>query len=163
MNWEQAALIAEVVSGIAVVISLIYIAVQIRANTREARANAFQLAIQSEMEVAGVFAEYAATWDRVVRGEPIPEGEERRLAILLFNLLMLDSERRYRQFASGYLQAQSWHARQQTLPLIVGLPIFKDWRESLGAKGHAADFLRLVDECADRVSASAEGSTRSPR
>jgi hypothetical protein len=162
MSWEQGAMIAEVVSAIAVVISLIYVAVQIRANTREARANAFQLAIQSEMDVAGVFAEHAATWDRVVKGEPIPDGAERRLAILLFNLLMLDSERRYRQFASGYLQAQSWDARHQTLPLIVRLPIFRDWRESLGAKGHSPDFLQIVDECATRGSEfSDEDSTGS--
>lgn len=154
MNWEIAASIAEVVSAVAVVVSLVYLAIQIRSNTKTTKANAYQLAIQSEMETAVVFLGHAGTWDKVITGQPISEGEELRAAILLFNLLMLDSERRYQQFTLGYLEAQPWEARYQTLPKIVSLPIFRAWRNSLGAQGHSAGFLRLVDECASKIASS---------
>ena len=148
MNWSQAASIADVVSGIAVVVSLIYLAMQIRGNTKATRANAFQGVIRSEMEMAAIFIENAAVWDKVVEGEPIAEGEEMRRAIMLYNMFMLDTVRRYRQYSIGYLEAQAWEARRKTLPSIVKLPIFKEWRKSYGAHGQAADFLKLLDEFA---------------
>ena len=159
MNWDLAASIAEVISAVAVVVSLVYLAIQIRSNTKATKANAYQLAIQSEMDVAVVFIDNASIWDKVVKGEPTSDGEEQRTAILLFNLLMLDSERRYHQYALGYLQAQPWEARRQTLPQIVRLPMFPVWRSSLGARSHSADFLKLVDECAAQVTESSRKRT----
>lgn len=40
MNWEFAAVVAQIIGALAVVISLIYLAQQIRAQTRESRLNA---------------------------------------------------------------------------------------------------------------------------
>ncbi|MEJ2760741.1 MAG: hypothetical protein P8126_04195 [Gammaproteobacteria bacterium] len=150
MNWSQAGSIADVVSGIAVIISLIYLSIQIRDNTKAARANAFQGVIRSEMELAAVFIENAAIWDKVVQGKTIADGEEMRIAIMLYNMFMLDTVRRYRQYSIGYLEAQAWEARRKTLPSIVKLPIFKEWRKSYGAHGQAADFLELLDDLASR-------------
>jgi hypothetical protein len=148
MNWPLAASIAEVISAVAVVASLVYLAVQVRANTKATRASAFQTAIQSEMDLATVFVENARVWDKVVTGAPLAEGEEMRAGILLYNMLMLDTARRHQQYAEGYLEAQAWKARRETLPSIVGLPVYRGWRASLGARGHSADFLALLDECA---------------
>jgi hypothetical protein len=155
MNWTLAASIAEVIGAIAVVVSLAYLAIQVRANTKATRASAFQTAIQSEMDLATVFVENAAVWDKVVTGAPLAEGEEARSAILLYNMLMLDTARRYQQYAFGYLEAQAWEARRETLPAIVTLPVYAAWRTSLGARGHSAEFLELLDECA----ASAGGTS----
>lgn len=148
MNWSQAASIADVVSGIAVVVSLIYLSIQIRGNTKATRSNAFQTAIRSEMDLAAVFIENAEIWDKVVKGAPFAEGEEKRKAIILYNMFMLDTVRRYRQYSVGFLEAEAWKARREALPLIVKLPIFNEWRTSFGAKGHPADFLELLDELA---------------
>lgn len=145
MNWAQAAYIAQVVSGIAVVLSLVYLAIQVRGNTKATKANAFQGVIRSEMELAAILIENAAVWDKVLKGEPIAEGEETRIAIILYNMFMLDTLRRYRQYSVGYLEAEAWKARRQTLPAIVSLPIFSIWRKSFGAQGHPTDFLEILD------------------
>jgi len=42
MNWEAISATAEVVAGISIVISLIYVGVQIRLKTRELRAASFR-------------------------------------------------------------------------------------------------------------------------
>ena len=147
MNWSQAAYIADVISGIAVVVSLVYLAIQIRDNTKATKANAFQGVIRSEMEMAAILIENAAIWDKVVSGQPIAEGEETRAAIMLYNMFMLDTLRRYRQFSVGYLESEAWKARRQTLPAIVNLPIYEKWRKSFGAHGHPSDFLEMLDSC----------------
>ncbi|MEQ8694269.1 MAG: hypothetical protein RIC85_02950 [Gammaproteobacteria bacterium] len=40
MNWELAAVVAQIVGAIAVVVSLVYLALQVRSQTRESRLNA---------------------------------------------------------------------------------------------------------------------------
>jgi len=64
---------------------------------------------------------------------------------------MVDTENRYYQFHSGFLDAPSWEGRLSTLQPIVKLPILNIWRESFGAKGHSAEFLELLDTLAEEA------------
>jgi hypothetical protein len=159
VNWTVVASIAELIGAVGVIVSLIYLSIQIRSNTRATKSGAYQMTIQSEMDLASVFIEHADVWDKVLTGSPLAGGAETRTGILLYNMLMLDTARRYQQYAFGYLEAQAWDARRETLPTVVALPIFREWRNSLGARGHSADFLRILDECVpDSAEASAGDS-----
>jgi hypothetical protein len=156
VSWDVAASISEVVGAAAVVISLVYLAIQVRENTTATKAAAFEATIQSEMDLAANFVAKADVWDKVLTGAPLTAGAERRTAIILFNMLMLDTARRYRQFLVGHLDEPAWEARRGTLPDLVSLPIFEFWRPSMGAKGHEAGFLKLLDDYAARQSRCAE-------
>jgi hypothetical protein len=114
----MAASIVEVVSAVAVVVSLVYVSTQIRASIDVNKANAFQATIDSEMNLATIVVEHAATWEKVVTGAPLVEGEETRRAAALYNLVMLDAERRYRQFNAGYLEARGWAGVRKSLPSL---------------------------------------------
>ncbi len=146
MDWVVAASIAEVVGAIAVVVSLIYLSIQIRAGTKATKAAAFQAVAQSEMDFASIVIENAGTWEKIVTDAPLSEGQETRAAIVLYNLFMLDSERRFHQYNSGYLEASAWEGRLRALPLLVKFSIFERWKTSLGGMAHSADFLELLDE-----------------
>jgi len=135
MALEYYANIAEIVGVILVVVTLVFLTMQIRQNTRALRSTT----IQSVME-------NAATWEKIQSGTPLASGEETRRAIVLFNVYMIETESRYHQFKTGYLDAQPWDGRLGTLPGVVRLPIFKLWRSSPGGESHAADFLALLDE-----------------
>ena len=95
--------------------------------------------------MSAVFADHAGTSDKVITGAPLAEGEESRRAILVYNLLMTESESRHHQMNVGYLDHSVWKARQSMLPQLASLPILA-WRESLGGISHAPDFLALLDE-----------------
>jgi hypothetical protein len=142
-NW---AAIAEVVGAVAIVVTLIYLAVQIRDGNREARANTIQAAIRNEMEVGAVIAPYAGIWDKVLTGEHLDPGEEVRTAIILYNLLLTESENRYYQFRSGYLDTQAWEGREASLRRIVQLPIYDVWKGTPGSLNHSADFLKVLED-----------------
>lgn len=157
MNWALITSIADVVGAIAVVISLVYLSVQVRTNTKASKANAFQTAIRSEIDLASIIIEHAGVWDKVVTGAPLAKGEETRTAILLYNMLMLDTAHRYRQYTDGYLDAQAWETRRETLPSIVSFTIFGVWRTSLGARGLPSDFMRLVDEVVSDLDGQGSG------
>lgn len=142
----------EFLGAIAVVVTLIYLAAQVKHNTRAARAATVQSTLTSELYTTATLAEHSSTWDKVVTGAPLASGEEKRRGIILFNLIMIESENRYIQFNSGYLEAQSWEGRLSSLSPLVGLPIFEAWRNTPGAMNHSADFLELLDSLAERVS-----------
>jgi hypothetical protein len=89
------------------------------------------------------------SWDvKVLNGELLASGEELRRGIVLYNMLMTDSENRFLHFESGYLDPQAWEIRRSTLRRVVGLPIFEIWRNSPGGNSHPADFLEILYEMA---------------
>jgi hypothetical protein len=139
------AMMAEIIGMFAIVFALIFIGLQIAASNREPRAATLQSAMNSEISMSAVFADHAGTSDKVITGAPLAEGEESRRAILVYNLLMTESESRHHQMNVGYLDHSVWKARQSMLPQLASLPILA-WRESLGGISHAPDFLALLDE-----------------
>ena len=145
MGLDLYANIAEIVGVIIVIVTLVFLTLQIRQNTRALRSTTIQSVMQSEMGFMSIIVENAGTWDKVITGAPLSSGEETRKAILLYNVFMIDTEVRYHQHKSGYLDPQPWEARLDTLPDIVKLPTFKLWRKSFGGLGHSADFLEILD------------------
>jgi len=159
MNWEAIGAIGEILGAAGVILTLGYLAFQIRAGTKATKAAAFQAVLQSEMDFASILIENAGTWEKIVTDAPLSEGEETRVAIVLYNLFMLDSERRFHQYNSGYLEASAWEGRLRSLPLLVKFSIFERWKTSLGGMAHSADFLELLDELSsdDPTSSSENG------
>jgi len=146
MNWEAIGAIGEVIGALAVVVSLIYLASQIRLNNSLARNDSLQTVLQSEMNFASIIINNADIWDRVIAGESFSDREENRKATILYNLYLLDSANRYFQYTTGYLDNDAWEGRRKTLHQLVRWPMFEIWRNSLGASGHSKAFLKVIDE-----------------
>lgn len=144
--------VAEIIASIGVIVSLIFVGFQLSEGNREARATTIQSTLSSEANMHYVLAEHAGIWDKVLTGAPLSDGEEMRRGIVLYNLMMTDSENRYYQFNSGYLDPQSWEGRLQSLSVLVRLPIFEIWRSTPGAMNHSADFLGLLDDMSKNTS-----------
>ena len=145
---SELASLAEIVASVGVILSLIFVGLQISEATRETKAATLRSAADSELFMAATVLNYAGTWDKVLNGEPLASGEETRTGIILFNLLTIESENRHHQFQAGFLDAQSWEGRRSTLESLAKLPIYKVWRNTQGAKGHSAEFLDLLDSFA---------------
>ena len=156
MTLEQYVSIAEILGVIAIFVTLIFLTVQIQQYTRATRAATIQSALHAELDVAAMFLANAGTWDKVITGAAIGEGEELRLAIGLYNVFMIDTENRYLQYRSGYLAESAWQGRLSTLPAVIGLPIFPKWRPTVGARSRSVDFLELIDELASKHCAQTE-------
>jgi len=145
-DWAS---IAEIIAAIGVILSLIFVGLQINEGNQETRAATMQAASDAEAFFITTIVNHSETWNKVVTGAPLQSGAETRRGINLYNFLMVDNENRYHQFRSGFLDASSWDGRLSILQPIVKLPIFKIWRESYGAKGHTAEFLALIDSLAE--------------
>ena len=152
MSIQDWAALAEIVGSIAVVLTLIYLAMQIRESNRETRAATVQSTLNNEMDMIAVMVENAGTWNKVVTGIPLEEGEEMRRGMLLYNLLMTETESRYHQYEAGYLDQEAWEQRLPAIRLTIGNPIHQIWRSSPGGAAKSTSFLRLLDEMAANAS-----------
>ena len=147
MNLDQIANIAEIIGVILVVITLVFLTMQIRQNTQAIRATTMESAMQSEMGFAALLLQEAGVWEKILTGAAVAEGEETRKSILLFNVFMIDTESRFHQFSIGYLDAKAWEGRYgSSLRTFIRLPTYELWRASIGGMSRSADFLQLMDD-----------------
>ena len=147
MKWKLSdwASIAEIIAAIGVIFSLIFVGLQLNEGNQETRAATIQATADAEAFMIATMANHSDTWFKVITGLPLESGAETHEGIILYNLLMVETENRFHQFHSGFLDAQSWEGRLSILQPTVRLPIFTQWRKSFGARAHSAEFLKLVD------------------
>jgi len=146
MTIQDWAAVAEIVGGIAVVLTLVYLSLQIRDSNRETRAITLQSVIGNDLSIHAVFVENAATWHKVITGAPLEDGEEMRRGIVLYNMLMSETEGRFFLYKTGYLDTVAWEQRLPAVRITIENPIHKLWRASPGAAAHSLDFLQMLDE-----------------
>ena len=140
------ALIAEIIAGIGVIVSLLFVGLELSEGNRETRAATMQAATDSEMALQAQFLRYPDILERINRGDSIEAGAEQRQAIVLYNMIMTEFENRYFQYQAGYLDTPVWERRLQGMRRIASFPIYEVWVHSPGAVMHSPSFLELLQQ-----------------
>ncbi|MGI9235019.1 MAG: hypothetical protein ACR2RD_15410 [Woeseiaceae bacterium] len=117
MNWEAVSASGEIIGAGAVIITLIYLAIQIRQGI-----NTVQGA--TEVELSKQFADYHAriagspelrsTWDKAIAGENLSD-DERATYIWLIAQLFFMLEGFFRQYKRKLLDEESWQPLEAML------------------------------------------------
>jgi hypothetical protein len=144
MSLQDWGAIGELIGGVAIIVSLIYVGLQIKHGNQEARAATLQATLDSEMFLQAEATRYAGVWEKVLTGMPLADGEESRRAILLYNMAMTVLQNRYYQFKTGYLDYSP------NLEDIISWPIYETWRASSGASNRSPEFLEILDAARQR-------------
>lgn len=145
MNWEAIGVIAEVVGAVAVVVSLAYLAIQVRSNTRALRAgSSFEtahswatfnelvvsmLAGDSEFQSGGesrLIRISAQFYDANSKADDLTD-TERVLMSYMHRALFQKLEGQYYLYKLGYLDEPIWHVRRDWARTIIELPMIKSW------------------------------------
>ncbi|MGI9262517.1 MAG: hypothetical protein ACR2QR_10805 [Woeseiaceae bacterium] len=140
MTIQDWGAIGEMIGGVAIIVSLLYVGLQLKQGNREAKAATLQAALDSEMVLQAEVLRYAGVWNKVQSDATFSDEEEERRGILLFNMMMTVYQNRYYQFQSGYLDDRPDFA------YVVSWPMFDIWRASGGATLRSPEFLALLDE-----------------
>ncbi len=143
---DQYANLAEIVGVLIIIVTLVFLTLQIQQNTKALRSTTIQATLQTELDLATLLAKNAGLWEKVLTAAPLASGEETRKAIILYSATMLEAENRYHQSQSGFLAPEAWEGRLGTLPKTVSLPVFNLWRTSIGASSRSTDFRELLDD-----------------
>jgi len=134
MTIQEWGSIGEIIGGVAVVISIIYLAIQIRSNTRAARASA---SFDATHSWATLNEKVAFMDDRTMKvtihsykpetrwGE-IEEVDRARIS-LLHRALFQKLEGQYYLYQYGLLEAGVWSKRKTWAAGLIQLPFYSEW------------------------------------
>ena len=125
MNWDAIAAVAELIAALGVIASLIYLATQIRQNTRTTRAAAFQGAITEGGHIYRMIAENSEAAQIFRNGMEEPD-KLTNDELFRFLMMLSSSFRGYENFFVQHLYGTaddiSWEAWTESIRTFLGTP-----------------------------------------
>jgi hypothetical protein len=121
MDWEAIGAIGQLISAAAVVLSLVYLGVQIRQNTKAVRSStrfAWMEAIQRQNALE---AQHISVFLRAAAPQPLDGQDELLLASILFSLLNA-VEALHVEWLEGNVDEAYWNARLNTALEYLAVP-----------------------------------------
>jgi len=144
MNWEAISAISEIVGAAAVVVSLIYVAAQIRQNTKMMRSAAKHSITETSQNFIYTAIDRSEEWVKLTTGEdPSTPDEDARMSLLVRAMLRGFESQCY-QYESGLLEEDEWCALRATIKDLCSLPGMSRYWDQL--KPHMSErLIRVVD------------------
>ena len=167
MNWDAIGAIGEILGALAVVVSILYLSIQIRSNTRATKASASFDATHSWAESneqghqmsAEDIADMHASYD--VNADPNVLSEVGRFRVEAFHRALFQKlEGQYFLYKFGYLEPDLWRKRSAWANGVIQLPFFRNWWENeLKQSVYSDEFVDAVTS-ADSIKAAVVGGRR---
>jgi hypothetical protein len=147
VTLEQLGNLGDLIGGIAVVASLLYVAVQLRQNTRitrsavrqsiAARASDLQLSVAQNNDILAAVA-------KLFQGKEMSPEESIRLHFFLGGLFRA-TEEAFLQHREGFLEDEYWNTRARLMINYLRYPgMFEAWKERLRSVYHPA-FVEWIE------------------
>jgi hypothetical protein len=131
MHWEAISTIAEVIGVIAVVVSLVYLSVQIRQNTKVAKAATRQAIAESTEKLGDDLisnGEIAEIFVKHLSGEELSAVENLRLQARCYRD-MQHWENIHYQFNEGLVSRDQWVGFRKNLVSLLAIDAYRDYWE----------------------------------
>ena len=130
MNWEAIGAVGDAAGGIGVVVSLVYLAIQTRSNTRAIQSASFHEVNASFAEISmaiSLDAEMTELIGKALKDAPeLTETERARFGFFALSFFRR-AESMFFQSEQGTLQHESWMGLRSTLRAIVQSREGRDW------------------------------------
>ena len=147
MNWSEFAAIAEAVASLAVVISLIYLAIQVRLQAKENQMSVVNSLTQQWGEALRTFATHKDLYEIWIRGladfESLSAEERGRFSAIVVNLTQI-FESLHLHHRAGKVDAGLWAGFDNRLRDVFATPGVQQWW-ALRKHWHTPRFQEYVD------------------
>jgi len=144
VNWEAISAIGQIVGALAVVISLLYLAREVRRNARAARVTAMQ-SINGWLRELGEHPQLTEVWYRGIHDFDSLKGPEivsfGALALQLFHIY----GETYHQQLEGHLDPRVWRETEASLRDFIAYPGIQAWWR-LRSHWFSEEFVKFVDQ-----------------
>lgn len=135
MNWEAIGAVGEIIGAAAVVVSVIYLALQIRAQNVESRLGATRdLASKRAEPLKLLIGDDSAieVWLKAIRDYESLQGHDRMKASLMFNLVMRNAEQDFLHKGTGHADDPYLESVDRVLSQNVSAPGLQEWWRTTG-------------------------------
>lgn len=145
MELQTLAAIAEIIGVTMIVITLLFLGLQIRQANKATVATLSQTVADSENAISAQYVRYPETWDKVLTNKTLSDSIEQRRAIIMMSLYMVHTENRYKLYKLGYLDQGSWESSRDAIRIMANLKIFEPWSQAPGYFNRTLDFRNFLD------------------
>ncbi len=127
MNIMELGAIGELVGGVAVIASLIYVGLQVRQNTQVARVQTLSTRFSFQAGADALLAEDGAeAIAKAYEQAELSPAEIQRIAIYLYNALSA-LQTSFEAFERGLLGRGEWETARSNAPFYLGFPFGRAW------------------------------------
>jgi len=149
MNWNAIAAVAELLGAIGVILSLVYLASQVRSSGNRAKQAAIQSVVNQMNTVWTQMSserKHAELWVRGTKGISNLDDEADRVQYsALMMTLFRPFEEIFQYRAQGLVDDWSWQSISQQCHAFMGTPGFADWWQNRG-DWFSLEFQKYVKE-----------------
>jgi len=147
MNWEAIGASAEVVGVVAILASLIYVAIQIRQNNEQQRIQSYQAWVAANMELnmaaldpsmARIFVEGNMDSANLNNDTFTPYG-------MWYTGLMQMAQTTDYLYRAGSLDQELWETELDRAAMILAVPGVRQWWDAGGKTQHTPTFVELIE------------------
>jgi hypothetical protein len=145
VNWETGAAVAEITAAVAVIASLIYLAIQIRQNNELLRSESRQALVTNDLASLSANFNNADVFAKYIAGQELSAEDQLRLSFM-FTLDLRNREFEYFQYVHGLLDEQAWLAYRHVVLVNHSTGLGRAWWDEIGRGLVDPEFARQVDE-----------------
>ena len=144
MNLEQYVQVAELIASVAVVVSIVYLGLQVRQSTRVNSATARHALSQFALEFSMFKAEHADRLAKVTSQVDLSDGD---LVFRSFNHMMifLHAETYFHHYELGLMPAKHWNGYVKYVTDYLSTPGVDEFWSDVGP-AFSVDFSKWIDE-----------------
>ncbi len=150
MNWEAIGAVGEILGAFAVVVSLLYLATQIRQNSRIVKGSTVQSITQTQQSDLRCSGDYGEFFLKMIEE---PESLTKLEAFKLgewYTAAMMARQNEYIQFRQNLVDEHIWHGCLGIIQNILAIPWGRNWWENFDKSVFTPDFIEMVDSVADQ-------------
>jgi hypothetical protein len=145
MKLSKLADITEIVTSIAILATLVYLAVEIDQNTKALNGQTRQAVLDASQVEIFEFADNPELVNNIIREEPLSEAENVQLHMALIATMRL-REFSWLQFNEGTIDQSQWATEYGVMRILLGTPRTRHWWITLGRPAFSTEFVAFVDE-----------------
>jgi hypothetical protein len=145
MNWEAIGAIGEVAGAIGVIVTLIYLAAQIRQSNDLSRSESRQALVANDVTSLTANLRIADVFAKLVSDDDLTAEDQLRLSFM-FSLDLRNREFEYFQYTNGLLDEKAWLAYRQVILVNHSTRFGNIWWEEVGRGLVDPGFAKLVDD-----------------
>jgi hypothetical protein len=145
MNWTKASAVAEILSSVAILITLVYLVVEIQQNSEATQADTRQAILDSDQQFLAFYVDSPELSDFQYKGD-LSDEERIRLSYLLITFVRM-RESNWLQYENETLDDVTWQAYRLSLIAVLSTPQTRAWWQNFGVERiFDSEFISLVDE-----------------
>ena len=160
MNWTKWSAIAEILSSIAILITLIFLALQMQQNTQTTQAMLRQSAMESDINYLYKTMDNPGLFAFTIDFESAGSEEQNSQYLQLFaqmTIFFRIRENDYMQYRQGFIDEATWNRGLNAMREPMAFSIYRNYWKNYGSYVFNPDFVSEVNQLMENTAVAPEG------